>query len=249
MIFYRFVLASLLTAAIVKFRGRKSFADFRPGLVLGTACGSCFSRNVRPGDHIRFQLRFIRGSTSRWSRSAVFFCSAAAGWSNGGRRFLGFRLWVLTGRIKSVNRRSPDGRGRDGAAFHILFSGMTSAKPRSVGPVFSTVLRRGRSGRVADRFDGPSSRDRGSRTASNVLYLRILATVSTIAIQTLAQRHLDAVVIALIFTLEPVFAAFFAWTAEGEPFLVRQALGGLDDRGRDAFVRAADRGSREHVRR
>jgi len=31
----------------------------------------------------------------------------------------------------------------------------------------------------------------------------------------------------LIFALEPVFAALFAWTLGGEPFVTQRALGGL----------------------
>jgi drug/metabolite transporter (DMT)-like permease len=43
----------------------------------------------------------------------------------------------------------------------------------------------------------------------------------------LAQRHSEPFKVGIIFTLEPVFAALFAWTWGGETFVAAKAAGGL----------------------
>lgn len=68
------------------------------------------------------------------------------------------------------------------------------------------------------------------RTASAgyaIAFLAVFPTVTAFLIQTVAQKHTAPVRVALIFSLEPVFAALFAWTWGGEPFLWHSALGGL----------------------
>jgi drug/metabolite transporter (DMT)-like permease len=65
------------------------------------------------------------------------------------------------------------------------------------------------------------------RTALMVVFLALLPTLSAYLLQLWAQRRVDAVRTALIFTLEPVFGAVFAWTLGGEALVVMSALGGL----------------------
>ncbi len=60
-----------------------------------------------------------------------------------------------------------------------------------------------------------------------VVFLAIFPTLSAFIIQMLAQRHTTAVKVSLIFALEPVFGAVFAWTLGGEEFIVQRAFGGL----------------------
>lgn len=59
-----------------------------------------------------------------------------------------------------------------------------------------------------------------------VLFLALFPTLSAFLIQLIGQRHVDATRTALIFTLEPVFAAIFAWTIGGEQMLMARAIGG-----------------------
>ena len=42
-----------------------------------------------------------------------------------------------------------------------------------------------------------------------------------------AQKITSPLRVSLIFALEPVFAALFAWTLGGETFITHRALGGL----------------------
>lgn len=65
-----------------------------------------------------------------------------------------------------------------------------------------------------------------SRALPAVLYLGIAATAVVFGLQTWAQRHTTPTHTALIFTLEPVFAALFALALTGEILTRQEWLGG-----------------------
>lgn len=58
-------------------------------------------------------------------------------------------------------------------------------------------------------------------------YMGVAATAFVFLLQSWAQRHTTATHTALIFTLEPVFAAFFSWLWYGEPIAARTAWGAI----------------------
>lgn len=60
-----------------------------------------------------------------------------------------------------------------------------------------------------------------------VVFLALFPTLSAFVIQMLAQRITSPLKVSLIFALEPVFAALFAWTLGDEPVVAHRALGGL----------------------
>ncbi len=60
-----------------------------------------------------------------------------------------------------------------------------------------------------------------------VVFLALFPTLSAFLIQMIAQKTTTALKVSLIFALEPVFAAVFAWTLGGEEFVPHRALGGL----------------------
>lgn len=60
----------------------------------------------------------------------------------------------------------------------------------------------------------------------SVLYMAIFAGVGALWMQTWAQAHMSATRAAIIMTLEPVFAAFFAITLGGESLTGRMLVGG-----------------------
>ncbi|MBD3331960.1 EamA family transporter [candidate division GN15 bacterium] len=60
-----------------------------------------------------------------------------------------------------------------------------------------------------------------------VVFLALFPTLSAFVIQMLAQKIVSPIRVSLIFALEPVFAAVFAWTLGGEAFITHRALGGL----------------------
>lgn len=59
-----------------------------------------------------------------------------------------------------------------------------------------------------------------------VVFLAVFPTLSAFLIQMMAQRYTTAVKVAIIFALEPVFAAVFAWTLGGESFTKLNIFGG-----------------------
>lgn len=63
-------------------------------------------------------------------------------------------------------------------------------------------------------------------SAGTIAFLAVVPTLSAFFIQMWAQRTTAPVKVSLIFSLEPVFAAIFAWTLGGEPFAPSRAAGG-----------------------
>ena len=60
-----------------------------------------------------------------------------------------------------------------------------------------------------------------------IAFLAVFPTLSAFFIQMIAQKKTTPIKVALIFSLEPVFAALFAWTLGGEPFVAARATGGF----------------------
>ncbi|MEF3280335.1 MAG: DMT family transporter [Elusimicrobiota bacterium] len=60
-----------------------------------------------------------------------------------------------------------------------------------------------------------------------IIFLALFPTLSAFFIQMIAQKYIEPFKVGIIFTLEPVFAAIFAWTVGGEEFIVIKAFGGF----------------------
>jgi drug/metabolite transporter (DMT)-like permease len=61
---------------------------------------------------------------------------------------------------------------------------------------------------------------------ASVLYMVVFASILALWVQTWAQAHMPATRAAIVMTLEPVFAAFFAVTLGDEDATVRMVVGG-----------------------
>lgn len=59
-----------------------------------------------------------------------------------------------------------------------------------------------------------------------LLYLGVVATAGMLLLQAIAQRHVSADKAAVVYAMEPVFAALFGWLWLGEVLAARAALGG-----------------------
>jgi len=66
----------------------------------------------------------------------------------------------------------------------------------------------------------------GGNAQGTIVFLAVVPTLSAFFIQMKAQKTVPPVKVSLIFSLEPVFAAVFAWTLGGEPFAPARAAGG-----------------------
>lgn len=65
-----------------------------------------------------------------------------------------------------------------------------------------------------------------SAMISSLLYLGIIATAGMLFLQALAQRHVPADKAAVIYAMEPVFAALIAWVWLSEALSISAAIGG-----------------------
>ncbi len=66
----------------------------------------------------------------------------------------------------------------------------------------------------------------GDKAAGTIAFLAVVPTLSAFFIQMWAQKVVQPVKVSLIFSLEPVFGALFAWTLGGEDFVPARAAGG-----------------------
>ena len=83
---------------------------------------------------------------------------------------------------------------------------------------------------LADAVGTDKFQTLGNRLNAEILwglaYLGLVATAGMLFLQARAQRHVSADKAALIYAMEPVFAALFAWVWLSEGLTLRAALGG-----------------------
>jgi drug/metabolite transporter (DMT)-like permease len=83
---------------------------------------------------------------------------------------------------------------------------------------------------LADAFGSDKLQTLGTRLNAEILwglaYLGIVATAGMLFLQARAQRHVPAEKAALVYAMEPVFAALFAWLWLSEGLTLRAAIGG-----------------------
>lgn len=137
-------------------------------------------------------------------------------------------LWVLTGGLHDINLG--DWLTLIAAmayALHVLYSDrfmkagvdpVTISAQQFILVGFISLL-------IGLVFDLPFTIG-GVETGLVVLFLALFPTLSAFIIQMFAQRFTTPVKVTLIFALEPVFAALFAWTLGGEVLVEHRAIGG-----------------------
>jgi drug/metabolite transporter (DMT)-like permease len=83
---------------------------------------------------------------------------------------------------------------------------------------------------LADAFGTDKMQTLSGRVNTEILlglaYLGVVATAGMLFIQAIAQRHVSADKAAVIYAMEPVFAAMFAWWWLAEGLTFKAALGG-----------------------
>jgi drug/metabolite transporter (DMT)-like permease len=62
---------------------------------------------------------------------------------------------------------------------------------------------------------------------AGLLYLGVMASAAMFFLQAVAQRHVSAEKSAVIYAMEPVFAALFAWVWLAETMTLRAVLGAV----------------------
>jgi len=229
---YRFLLAALMLAAFLLFKRIPLFTNFRSGLVLGiillliyvpqtiglkftSAANSAFISGLFIAFVPLFGLFFFRHRSTRLQWLAV------------GISLLG--LWILTGGLAEINIGDwMTILAAMGYAAHILFADrLIKKKTNPYVLAFQQFLVVGvLSLLIGGLFDLPFS-IASMKTIWVTVFLAVFPTLSAFVIMFLAQKHTAPLKLSLIFALEPVFGAVFAWTLGGELSKSMQLLGGL----------------------
>ncbi|MBK7093480.1 MAG: DMT family transporter [bacterium] len=229
---YRFALAGVLLAGYLAIKRVPMLVGLKDGLILGVILWALYiPQTIGLGFTSAANSGFITGlfvvivpilayalfhkKPSRWEAVALVLSLAG--------------LWFLTGGISGMN--FGDLITLIAAFFyalHLLYCDkyMKAGRDPIVISAQQFLLVGALSFVTAWLFDLPFSI--GNRTSIlTVIFLTLLPTLSAFLIQLYAQKLTSPFRVSLIFALEPVFAAIFAWTLGGEEFVIRSAAGGL----------------------
>jgi drug/metabolite transporter (DMT)-like permease len=137
-------------------------------------------------------------------------------------------LWLLTGGIKTAN--FGDAITLIAAATYAGHLLATDTYVRAdADPIVLAFHQFWMTGALAALYTVLSGRSFAvstARTSATIVFLAVVPTLSAFFIQMKAQKTVAPVKVSLIFSLEPVFAAAFAWTLGGEAFAPARAAGG-----------------------
>ena len=231
MVGYRFLLAGGLLLGYVKFTGRNVFEGLGRALLLAVILSSLYlSQTIGLKYTTASNSGFITGLfvffTPVLMRTVFHSRPTFMEWLASLVSLAG--LWALTGGLREVNLG--DGLTLIAAftyGLHVLYSDkyMKSGVDPYVISCQQFLLVGVISILAGWALDRPFAVGSVS-TGMIVLFLTLLPTLSAFLIQMLAQRITSPVRVTLIFALEPVFAAVFAWTLGGEDVMLQSALGG-----------------------
>lgn len=137
-------------------------------------------------------------------------------------------LWMLTGGISSVNFGDVITliAAATYAAHLLATDKYVRADADAVVLAFHQFWMTGAMALVFCLATGRSLAVQGDKAGGTIAFLAAIPTLSAFFIQMWAQKFTAPVKVSLIFSLEPVFAALFAWTLGGERFVPARAAGG-----------------------
>ncbi len=232
MVGYRFLLAGSILLVILLVKRRPIFQNFRSALFLSMFLWSLYvpqtmgleytkasNSGFITGLFVAFVPIFLKTIFKRTPTRTEILASAIS--------LLG--LWVLTGGLKDIN--VGDALTLITAmmyALHVLYSDhyMKKGYDALIISCQQFILVGLMSLAIGLFFDLPFTITT-TYAAWVVVFLALLPTLSAFVIQMYAQKIRSPLRVSLIFALEPVFAAVFAWTVGGETFVLRNAFGGL----------------------
>ena len=232
LIAYRFLIAAFLMFVFLKVKKKKLFRDAGKGLILGIILWVVYFPQT-------LGLKFTTASNSGFITGLFILFVPIVGW-------LLFKripelnkifsvvlaltgLWILTGGPGKINYGDTLTLITAVAyAFHILYVGkyMASGSDPYI-LTFQQFLFVGLFSLAGSLFS------EGGLTWSSdsvwwiIVFLAVFPTMSAFLIQMVSQRFTSPLRVAIIFSMEPVFAAIFAWTIGGERFALHRGIGGL----------------------
>jgi drug/metabolite transporter (DMT)-like permease len=226
---YRFLLAAAILGAYLLYKKKNLFENFLPGLVMGTilfflyvpqtiglkyttAANSGFITGLFVAFIPIFGLMFKRIPT----RNQIIAVAVSV-----------IGLWFLTGGLVGAN--FGDLITLIAAmtyALHVLFADrfLKACDPYILS--FQQFFVTGVLGILTALIFGlPLAAQ--AQGVWIIIFLALFPSLSAFVIQLVAQKTESPLKVGLIFTLEPVFAAIFAWTLGGESVTYASAFGGL----------------------
>lgn len=227
---YRFALSALLLAPLVFYRGRV-LRHLPEGAVLAFwLCSLYISQTLGLARTTASNSGFITGLFLLFVPLFLFAFArqrpAPGLWAAVAVALAG--LWLLTGGIRGFNKGDAVTLVSAAAyAAHLLATDRymkEDADPALLA--FHQFWMTGAACLLLAFCAGRSLEVATRRAAALVAFLALLPTVAAFFVQMIAQRRVSPLKVSLIFALEPVFAALFAWTLGGEPLRARSALGG-----------------------
>lgn len=231
MVAYRFLLAALVLAPFALTKA-KPWRLMKESLILALLLAALYlSQTIGLGLTTASNSGFITGLFVVFVPLflLVFFGKppTAVQWASSGLALVG--LWLLTGGAASFNRG--DALTLVSAmtyAGHLLATDhYVKADADPILLAFHQFWMTGLIALAATAGLGAPFGVAGGKAWGVIVFLAVVPTVSAFYIQMLAQRKVAPVKASLIFSLEPVFAALFAWTLGGEVFVPARAAGGL----------------------
>lgn len=229
---YRFFLSALVLLPFLLLNSKSPFSNFKEGIVLGfflwgiyisqtyglvytTASNAAFITGLFIVFIPLFSYLFFKAMPTIMRLSAVFLALVG--------------LWYLTGGLKEINKGDLITLiTAITYALHVLFA--DKYVKNKIDPYilcFQQFLVVSVLSFVSAFVFGLSFEVKSLNSLWIVLYLILFPTVSAFLIQLLAQKIVTPMRASLIFALEPVFGAMFAWTLGGEVFVLSRAFGGL----------------------
>lgn len=112
-------------------------------------------------------------------------------------------------------------------AWHLILSGRYAKNSEVFALIAWQFLFAAMMSLILYLFSHPQSLSLTSSETIALLYLGFIGTLFCYFVSVWAQQKVDTITVALIFTLEPVFAAFFAWLFAAEMLQMREIVGGM----------------------
>jgi len=230
---YRFLFAALIAGTILIFQRKNPLKNWKQGFVLGLmlflinasqTLGIKFTSASNSAFITSLFIIFVPGVTYLYTKKLsspkrlipIFVA------------LLG--LWLLTGGIKGIN---------NGDLITLITAMVVALQIVTVERIvqkktdpfilnFQQLALTAFLSLLLDAFLGNKNTfSVDPRSMWNIIYLATICTVIPLLIQFFAQKHVNSIKASLFFSLEPVFAALFAWTLGHELFVPEQALGGI----------------------
>lgn len=227
---WRFLIAALLLGLFLSIQKKRLWADLRFGGALsflvvlvyapqaiGLQFTSATNSGFITGLFVAFVPFFAWAAFKKTPEVSKFIAVAVA--------LIG--LWFLTGGLDQIN--IGDLLTLITAvtyALHLLFTGILVKKIDPIVLTFQQFLFAGLACLLLAVGSGVDLQIGSTYSLFGILYLALIPTLAALVIQAIAQKHVSAIKTAIIFCLEPVFAALFAWTIGGEALTMPQAIGG-----------------------